>query len=452
LKGNNMATLKRKTPDWWKEHKDDIWDELQELVQQQQHEFDKKQQQEFNKKQKLAKKQQQEFDKNNSKPGWSWLKQEKRKQRIEFAKLYQYTKSSAELMHKHQDKISFMLTFTIASPHRVENGDKSLAETKRIILQQAESLVHHMRTLSKSEVFKSNVSKECAYKKRLHYEWALELQADGNVHLHATVTLPNDVGEMIAFVELIHAMRNRHLELKTTSRDKKNQSVMPLGRTHMALLDTMKEPILKYFREKGSPHKMMRDLVDNRKENYFFPNLSPEINIYDGIGTLVEFTSIEDMLRNHKHLQKYMLSLPKGKFKLKTILTAVHTDTRRHNLKGKFKDPGEDIQRELENIAVFEYFKIKMYSSSQMTFPHTLYQKMRKQLINHSARYESLVEVTLDWCNGALTIEGKVPDRTINVYGNTIATEPKRKKRTKIQIDNILLEGINEYQLAKEGM
>jgi hypothetical protein len=145
-----------------------------------------------------------------------------------------------------------------------------------------------------------------------------------------------------------------------------------------------------------------------------------------------------------------MLSLPKGKFKLKTIMTAVHTDTRRHNLKGKFKDPkGGDISRELEDIAVFEYLKIKMYSSSQMTFPHTLYQKMRKQLVAHSTKYESLAEITLDWCRGILSVEGKTPDRTISVYGDVIATEPKR---IKMQVDDILLEGINGYQLAKEGM
>ncbi len=35
----------------------------------------------------------------------------------------------------------------------------------------------------------------------------------------------------------------------------------------MALLDTMKEDILKYFREKGSPHKMMVDKADDEKEN-----------------------------------------------------------------------------------------------------------------------------------------------------------------------------------------
>jgi len=429
-----MATLKRKPPAWWTRHRKKIWDGLQQFVQQQKQEFEKKQ-----------------TDKK-----WSWVRQAYKKQKVEFAKLYQYTKSSAELMHQHQDRISFMLTFTIASPHRVEDGDKSFDETMRIILQQAESLVYHMRTLSKSEVFKSSILKECAYKKRLHYEWALELQADGNVHLHATVTLPNDVGEVMAFVELIHSMRNRHLESKETSRDKKGQSIMPLGRTHMALLDTMKEDILKYFREKGSPHKMMVDKADDEKENYFFPNLSPEISIYNGNGTLLEFIPMDDMLKNHKRLQKYMLSLPKGKFKLKTIMTAIHTETRRHNLKGKFKDPkGPDITRELEDIAVFEYLKIKMYSSSQMTFPHTLYQKMRKQLAEHSTKYESLAEVTLDWCKGVLSVEGKQPNRTISLYGETIAVEPKRvepQKIVKIQIDDALLEGLNDYQLAKEGM
>ena len=430
-----MATIKRKPPEWWTRHKKEIWYGLQQVIQQQQQEFDKKYENKSH---------------SDSYKNWSWIKQEKRKQRVEFAKLYQHTKSSAELMHMHQDRVSFMLTFTIASPHRVEDGDKSFDGPMRIILQQAESLVYHMRTLSKSEVFKSSVSKECAYKKPLHYEWALELQADGNVHLHATVTLPNDIDKVIAFIKLIHNMRNRHLELKETSRDKKGQVIMPLGRTHMALLDTMKKPILKYFAMNGSPHKMMRDKADSKKENYFFPNLSPEINVYDGNGTLIEFTSIEDMLANHKRLQKYMLSLPKGKFKLKTIMTAVHVDTTRHNMKGKFKDPkGDDISKELEDIAVFEYLKIKMYSSSQMTFPHTLYQKMRKQLVAHSAKYENLAVVTLDWCQGILSVEGKDPNRTISVYGEVIATEPKRNK---IQVDDMILEGINDYQLAKEGM
>lgn len=422
-----MATIKRKPPIWWTRHKKEIWSGLQKCVQDQQQEFDNK----------------------HPDKKWTWVKQEYRKQKIEFAKLYQYTKSSAELMHKHQDRISFMLTFTIASPQRVEDGDKSFDETMRIILQQAESLIYHMRTLSKSEVFKSGVSKECAYKKRLHYEWALELQADGNVHLHATVTLPNDVDEVIAFVEIIHNMRNRHLELKETSRDKKGQLIIPLGRTHMALLDTIKKPILKYFAMNGSPHKMMCDKADSKKENYFFPNLSPEINVYNGNGSLIEFISIENMLANHKRLQKYMLSLPKGKFKLKTIMTAVHADTRRHNLKGKFKDPkGGDIIRELEDIAVFEYLKIKMYSSSQMTFPHTLYQKMRKQLIDHNPQYESLAEITRDWCQGILSVEGKDPNRTIIVYGEIVAVEPKRTKK---QIDHSYLDEINRYQITKEG-
>ena len=422
-----MATKIGKAPSWWTGHKKKIWFELQEFVQ----------------------RQQQEFDNKNVSKEWTWFKQQKRKQRTEFAKLYQYTNSSAELMHKHQDRVSFMLTFTIASPHRVEYGDKSFDETMRIILQQAESLVYHMRTLSKSEVFKSGVSKECAYKKRFHYEWALELQADGNVHLHATVTLPNDVIEVIAFIKLMHNMRNRHLGLKETSRDKKGQVVMPLGRTHIALLDTMMQPILKHFAMQGSPHKMMHDKEDSTKKNYFFPNLSPEINIYDGNATLIEFTSIENMLANHKRLQKYMLSLPKGKFKLKTIMTAIHTDTRRHNLKGKFNDPkGQDISRELEDIAVFEYLKIKMYSSSQMTFPHTLYQKMRKQLIAHSTKYKSLAAVTVDWCKGILTVDIEKTNRTISIYCEVIAVEPKRNK---IPIDDIYFEGINEYKLAKEG-
>ncbi len=432
-----MAKKEGKTTTWWLNHKKKIWNDLQKLMTEQKNEFDQR----------------------CKGRGWSWELQQKRKTKIDFARLYQQTKSSAELMHEHQNRNSFMFTITIAPPHRVEDGDESFDGTMKTIQQQAESLLYHMRTLSKSEVFKSNGSKECAYKKRLHYEWALELQAGGDVHLHAIISLPDDVQEVIRFIELIHGIRNRHLDITDTRRDKKEgQSILPLGRTHLSLLDTMQMPILKYFAMKGTPHKMMPDQKDGKK-NYFFPKLSPEINILDGNGTLLEFTSLDDMLKKHKRLQKYIQDLAKLKFRLKAILVGLAVNVKRHNLKGKFKDPKEKdiqakrkIQEAVEDIAVFEYLKIRMHASSQMTFPSSLYQKMRKQLINHSARYESLVEVTLDWCKGALTIEGKVPDRTINVYGDIIATEPKRTKKTKIQVDNILLEGINDYQLAKEGM
>ena len=343
-----------------------------------------------------------------------------------------------------------MLTFTFSSPFRVEDGDNSFDETMRLIMQQADSLVYHMRTLGKSEVFKSkDIEKECAYKKRLHYEWALELQATANVHLHATISLPNNVNEVIAFIELIHSMRNRHLEMKVTSRDRKNQSVMPLGRTHLALPAAMKAAILEHFRQCGVPYKMMPDKADASRKAYFFPMLSPEINIYEGNGTLLEFISMEDMLANSKRLKKYIQSLPKGKFKLKTILAAMDTDTRRHNLKGKFNDSEEDVVRELEDIAVFEYLKIKMYSYTQMTFPTTLYQKVRKQLITYDKRYESLATVTVDWCEGIIAITGKEPNRRITVYGEVAAKEPKREK---IQIDYASIDESNPYQRAKEGI
>ncbi len=91
-----MATKIGKAPSWWTGHKKKIWFELQEFVQ----------------------RQQQEFDNKNVSKEWTWFKQQKRKQRTEFAKLYQYTNSSAELMHKHQDRVSFMLTFTILCSKR----------------------------------------------------------------------------------------------------------------------------------------------------------------------------------------------------------------------------------------------------------------------------------------------------------------------------------------------
>ena len=430
-----MARKQGKAPHWWSIHKRQIWTELQNDLQ----------------------KEQLVFDENCKDGSWSWLKQQYRQQRISFAKLYQYTKSSSELMHQHQERVSFMFTTTIAPPYRVEDADKSFEGVMQTILEQAESLVYHMRTISKSEIFKSSISKECAYKKPLHYEWALELQADGNVHLHATISLLDDVAEVIKFIELVHKIRNRHLEPKESYRDRKKSDkdtrakpiIYPLGRTHLSLIDTVKAPIFKHFAMKGFQYTMWLDKADRTIENYFFPGLSPEIDIENGNGTLLEFTRLDDMLKRHKRLQKYILGLSKLKYKLKTIMTAVSVNNRRHNLKGKFNDPeGADVQRELEDIAVFEHLGIKMYSSSQMTFPVSLYQKMRKQLVGYMKKYECLKEVTLDWCDGVIEINGSNPNRVISYRGEVIATEPKREK---VDYADVSAEPTNEYLLAKGG-
>jgi len=431
-----MAKRKGIAPSWWTQHKKRIWAELQEDLQKEQTTFDEK----------------------CREGSWSWLKQQHRKQKISFAKLYQYTKSSAILMHQHQERVSFMFTITVAPPYRVEDGDRSFAGIMRTIEQQAESLVYQMRTISKSEIFKSSICKECAYKKPLHYEWALELQADGNVHLHATISLLDDVAEVIKFIELVHKMRNRHLEPKESYRDRKKSDkekreksiIYPLGRTHLSLPDTMKPLIFKHFAMKGMQYTMLLDKEDKKTENYFFPSLSPDIDIFDGNGTLLEFTRLDDMLKMHKRLQKYILGLAKLKYRLKTIMTALHVNNRRHNSKGKFNDPqGSDVQRELEDIAVFEHLGIKMYSSTQMTFPVSLYQKMRKQLVEFMKKYECLAEITLDWCSGVIEINGSSPDRVITHRGESIAVEPKREK---IDYSNYDDEPVNEYALIKGGV
>ena len=98
---------------------------------------------------------------------------------------------------------------------------------------------------------------------------------------------------------------------------------------------------------------------------------------------------------------------------------------------------------------MFEYLGLKLHSSSEMLFSKSLYQKIRKQLIDHKKRYKSLAQVTIDWCKGLLTIEDKAPNRVIQYRGEVIAVEPKRQK---IAIDEIYPEQENKYLMAKEGM
>ena len=203
---------------------------------------------------------------------------------------------------------------------------------------------------------------------------------------------------------------------------------------------------LQHYRSRGIQITSMPDKEDNTRMNYFLPSLSPEINIFSGQGTLLEFSDNKSMAEKYDKLRKYIISMTHAKFKLRTVQQAVSNGQRVHNLKGKFEG---DETRAAEDVAVFEYLGLKLHSSSEMLFSKSLYQKIRKQLISHKKKYKNLAQVTIDWCKGLLTVEGKHPNRVIRYRDEIIAVEPKKQK---IVVDASYSEEINSYQLAKEGV
>lgn len=423
-----MAKFNRKTLAWWAKHKKIIWDERQKTTALMQKKYESK-------------------TSGLTKGRYTWRQYQNKQMQIELARLMQNTKSASELMRLSNDRSEMILTFTIASPYRVVDTDKSFDSVMEKIMAQANSLVYHIRTLSKSTVFTNDQSKECAYKKRLHYHWALELQTGGDVHMHTVVSLYDDIEELARLIQLVHNMRNNHLEPIVTNRDKKFPcEIYPLGRTHFALSEHLKSQLLQYYHMKNIRVVSMADKENSSRTNYFIPSLSPKINIYSGAGTLLEFNDNKTLAEKYDSLRKYIISMTRAKFKLKTVQASVSNAQRVHNLKGKFE--GQET-RAAEDIAVFEYLGLKLHSSSQMLFSKDLYQKVRKQLILFKSRYKSLAQVTIDWCKGTLEIEGKSPHRVIKYRSEIIANEPSKKN---ITMDKSYDESANEYQLAKEGM
>ena len=423
-----MAKVKRQPPKWWSRHKKQIWTENRQASLEKQHKYEQKSAQ-------------------LEKPRDSWDRYQKKQMEIELARLYQNTRSASKLMRQNQDRTEMILTFTISQPFRVADTDKSFDAVMERIMTQSNSLIHHMRTLSKSTVFASDESKECAYKKHFHYHWAMELQTSGDVHMHTVVSIYDDIEELARLIELVHKMRNTYLDVHFSKRDYiHGLEILPLGRTHFALSAHLKEGLLEYYRAKGIRVQVMPDKENSQRMNYFLPSLSPQIDVYTGKATLLEFNDNKTMAEKYDSIRKYIISMTRAKFKLRTAQTAISNVQRVHNLKGKFEG---DETRAAEDIAVFEYLGIKLHSSSQMLFSKDFYQKIRKQLMGYKSRYESLAEVTIDWCKGKLVVEGKAPNRVVYARGKAIAVEPKQKK---VAFDDSWVEEHNEYALAKGGM
>jgi hypothetical protein len=420
-----MAKLKRTAPSWWNKHKKLIWDERQ---------------------QKSLKKQKQYEDKSVSmlKTRDSWKQYQNKQMQIELARLFQNTRSASELMRLENNRTEMILTFTLSRPYRVEDTDKSFNAVMDRIITQANSLMFYIRKLSKSTRFKSSEPKECRYKKRLHYHWALELQTSGDVHMHIVVSIYDDIEELIRLIHLVHELRNRYLYPFFTGKDNQTE-IYPMGRTHFALSSHLKDDLFAYYKSIETQIVSMSDKEDNTRMNYFLPTLSPQINIYTGKGTILEFSDNKTMAKKYDKLRKYIISMTRAKFKLKTVQTAASDSQRIHNLKGKFEG---DETRAAEDVAVFEYLGLKLHSSSEMLFSKSLYQKIRKQLISHKKKYSSLAQVTIDCCKGLLVIEGKSPERIILYRNEIVAIEPRKHKLQIVMSPN----EINSYKLAKEGL
>jgi len=426
-KGNStMAKVTRRTPSWWSKKKKFIWDERQKKSREKQRQYEER------------------SAKMTSKRD-TWEQYQNKQMQIELARLLQNTKSSSQLMRSDNDRTEMILTLTLSQPYRVADTDRSFNAVMDRIISQANSLMFYVRKLSKSTRFKSDEPKECRYKNRLHYHWALELQTGGDVHMHIVVSIYDDVEELVRLIQLVHELRNRYLHPFFSGKDSQTE-IFPLGRTHFALSAHLKDDLFNYYRSKGVQITSMPDKEDHTRMNYFLPSLSPKISIVSGRGTLLEFSNNKTMSAKYDTLRKYIISMTRAKFKLRTVQKAVSDAQRVHNLKGKFEG---DETRAAEDVAVFEYLGLKLHSSSEMLFSKSLYQKIRKQLINHKRRYKSLAQVTIDWCKGLLIVEGKHPDRVIRYRDEIIAIEPKKQK---LVVDAFYAEESNSYQLTKEGV
>ncbi len=422
-----MAKVKRKAPSFWSQHKKVIWYERQKKSREKQRQYKEKSAMLTSKRD-------------------TWEQYQTKQMQIELARLFQNTKSASELMRSSNDRTEMIVTFTLSQPYRVSDTDRSFNAVMDRIISQANSLMFYVRKLSKSTRFKSNETKECRYKNRLHYHWALELQTGGDVHMHIVVSIYDDIEELVRLIQLVHDLRNRYLSPFYTRRGKQpDNEVFPLGRTHFALSAHLKDELFKYYKSNGVFIVEWEDREDHTRMNYFLPSLSPEINIYSGKGTLLEFSDNKTMAEKYDKLRKYIISMTRAKFKLRTVQKAVSDVQRVHNLKGKFKG---DETRAAEDVAVFEYLGLKLHSSSEMLFSKSFYQKIRKQLVAHKKRYKSLAQVTIDWCKGLLIVEGKQPDRVIRYCDEIIAAEPKKQR---LVVDEFHTEEFSSYQLAKEG-
>ena len=365
-----------------------------------------------------------------------------KQEQIELARHKNVSHSFTEMMSFESNRTMLFLTATFPSAHGVHKHGESQESISDHLKWQSKSISFFMRKLFKSKKYTKEKG-HCKAKDPLHYLWTVELQAKGDMHLHAVVFLKNDVALVQHFVKRFHLLRAKYWKIMQVSDSGRSLTILPFGRCHIGM-----HPKFRPTMEELSTFDTRPDVKNPESKHNFLIDIS-HIATKTGQGTAIEFYGKKKLESAYSDIIEYVSKLSEAKYKpideQKLLKQTVHQAMIDHHTKGTI-DKYSDEKLKVDSL-IFSHIKVRTMHYSQVLFPTSLYQTVRTELIGFKKGYKSLFTLTVDMCKGYIKIIGEHPYRTITYKNKKIATEQRWKED-----DSFIEDEMNEYALSKEGV
>jgi len=309
------------------------------------------------------------------------------------------------------------LSMTVTFGYNRVKDCRSYEEIEKCIEGQARSAKKFLERIRNSKHFRTKGKSNCPLDKRYHYLCAVELQEDGDIHLHFVFYVKNNIAEIIKMIELVHGIkkrlrpypewsnidcRNNHTPPCKRNMENIDDPYYEVGRTHIGLSS--------YWQGKLNDKFMPQKVADQKTGvmQYVIEELNYGLFV-NGQYTFLEFYDKERLKATNRAFVEYIVKMQAtGNGNIKS---AVYRSQTTHHIKSMV----ESADRYEKDRAVLSHLGIRVLQYSQSFFPVNLYQKIRPALIKYNKKYKHLYHATLDLCEGALQIV-KEKGKTV-VYG-----------------------------------
>jgi len=303
--------------------------------------------------------------------------------KLKHAQLKNFTASLARYIAA-DGRVGMLITLTFGSDARIDftkMGDKLLIESAN---KQYKSLMSFLNKMRRSKRIKADI----------RYMSTIELQSDGNLHLHIFLSIEEE--DMFGLIEFIFDFKKRY----TKPYKYKHLEVYPVGRLHIGISVRYQQQ----FQQQYTINSVLAKSDSSKTENYISSLESREFT--SGNWTPVEFYT-EQMIsdRYNEQILNYLLKTLDRKYKLKEmyIKEGVAKCQLKHDTKTIFSD---DYISKLQ-VRFVRLVGRKLYTHSVLPFPFKLYQQHYKRLKDYNTNYRLYYMCIKDLQECKLVVNGQ---------------------------------------------
>ena len=306
----------------------------------------------------------------------------KAKEKVKIAQLKNL--SSAMARYIAQDgRVGFMLTLTFGKNFRVNFSKMHKRQIRTIASFQYQSCMLFIQKMRKSRRIKGDI----------RYMATMELQSDGNLHMHIFLSVLES--DMFGLVEFVYDYKCRHREPFKVG----DKLAYPIGRMHIGVSQRHKKRLMQKYPMQAHPAKSVPGKIE-----HFLSTLECR-EFYSGDWTVVEFYD-ESIIREryNEKIVNYLTKTMDKKFQLPE--TVVKEGVGKCQISHDTKTLYDEDELSRQQLRFIRLVGRQVYTHSWLPFPFKLYQKNYRRLVAYKKAYTVYYNCIQDLIEGKLSIRG----------------------------------------------